>query len=177
MSVLEKRPTLTGNDIEVIMCKFTTSGPFSKSYKFDNDNRTAEAKFTQPACVASDKPLPKHGKYKFAFLVESADYIMVGVTNTEGVKDRNCFSEKQTFAYEGEGRIWREGKASEKIFRGYKKGDIISFVVDCDTGIIDVFLNRTHTLRHRILEEYLKDQDLYPFLHTDMNEGCCATFI
>lgn len=177
LSVLEKRPTLIGDDIEVIVCKFTTSGPFSKSYNFRNDNRTAEAKFTQPVCVASDRPLPKYGKHKFAFLVENADYIMVGVTNTEGIKDKNCFSEKQTFAYEGEGRIWREGKASEKIFRGFAKGDIISFVVDSDTGIIDVFLNRTHTLRHRISEEYLKDQDLYPFLHTDINEGCCATFI
>ena len=114
--------------------------------------------------------LPKGRKSEVSFLILHVSGMVVGIA-PEGCQNNNeVFHDKATIGYSHNGYFYCEGEKNEGELAKYDPGDQVTFHVDLQTGIVNIFVNWNIVHEYQIDKEYL-DKKYYPFICSDLIDG------
>lgn len=156
--------------VEVLDCKFDTSGPFASQYVRSEDKKKAISRKRESFSIFAVEPIPKSKKSTFSFRMEGEQGVIVGLATNTAKNNPECYKDPASFGYTCLGCIWKDGKTEDLGLYEYFYEDVVNFTVDMQTGEIYIKCNEEHVYTQFLQKSLIESEDYFPFLHTCLED-------
>ena len=158
-------------------CTFNSKGNFSKHFEITNDNKSAKLKDNNGSYpIFCEKPLPPLQKSSFSLVIEGTN-VSLGIAASNALEDQQIYRNSDSFLYNFNATIWKNGKGDATNLKKYSKGDKLSVVADMEVGQIAVSINNEHVCVHTFSKEQIEKFQFYPYLLVENSKGSGGSFV